>query len=84
MVMSIDLKQGLDAHPKIARCLERIDPSLHEPGRGGVANNVRTVLPAAYRCPRTPQLVDWRAHIVHDMRNPVLAIKPVPAPQVGK
>jgi hypothetical protein len=31
MVMPVDLKQGLDAHPEIAGCLERIDARLHEP-----------------------------------------------------
>jgi hypothetical protein len=82
--MSVDLEQGLNAHSKVAGSLECIDAGLHEPRRRGMAHNVRTVLPASYRCPRTPQLVDWRAPIVHDMRNPVLAIEPVPAAQVGK
>ena len=81
--MAVDLEQGLDAHPEVAGRLESIDTSLHEPRRRRMAHDVRAVFATANRSPRTPQLTDRLAHVVHDMRNPVLAIEPVPAPQMG-
>ena len=59
MVMAVDLKQGLDAHPEIAGGLESIDASLHEPRRRRVTHNVRAILAATNRSPRAPQLLRW-------------------------
>ena len=81
--MSVDLKQGLDAHPKIARCLKCIDAGLHEPRRRRVAHDMWSILATAYRSPCTPQLMDRLARVMHDMSNPVLAIKSVPAAKMG-
>ena len=82
MVMSVDLKQRLYAHAKIAGRLKSIDDSLHEPGRRRVAHDVRAIPPATNRSPRAPKLADRLAHVAHDMRDPMLAIEPVPAPQI--
>jgi hypothetical protein len=80
--MPVDLEQGLNAHPEITGRLEGIETSLHEPRRCRVPHDVLAVLAAAYRSPRPPQLADGLSAVVNDMRNPVLAIEPVPASQM--
>ena len=45
-MVAVDAHQGFDAHAEIARRFPRIDPGLHQPSRGGVAQRVRSLLSA--------------------------------------
>ena len=80
--MPVDLEQGLDTHAEVAGRLEGIDPPLHEPGRRSVAHDMWAILATTYRRPGPPQLADGLPAVVDDMRDPVRAIKSVPAPQM--
>src|SRR5262245_17221761 len=88
-MMAVGLPQRLRAHSQVARGLEQIDPSLHQPRRRCVPDDVRPILlgrpgGSSNGRPRAPQLLHRLALEVHDARDAERYVGIAPAPQVGQ
>ena len=80
--MPVRVPQRVGRHPEVASRLIEVHSGLHEPRRSSVAADVRPILATTDRSPRPSQFSDRFAQIVHDVRDPVRRIEPVPTAQV--